>query len=319
MSSTGVICSGAIVFDILARPVDALEPWGTNSFVESLEYHSGGNGANTSLALARLGVPVRLLGAVGRDEQGRFLLDRLCDAGVDTAFVERSEEPTAATVALVNSSGERRILHRPGAGAHAFPEPIAFTAAMTAGIERYHLSSLFILPAFRANAARSLENARAAGLATSLDTNWDPLGRWMQDLGPCMPHVDTLFLNEDETRMVTGRSSPREAAEFLLACGVGTVVIKLGPRGCAIYTGACEILSPAFEVDALDTTGAGDCFVAGYLAALLDGATPAEAGRYGNAVAAFSVQRIGSVAGVPPRAEVDAWMRTARVRAGAAG
>jgi sugar/nucleoside kinase (ribokinase family) len=141
----------------------------------------------------------------------------------------------------------------------------------------------------------------------------------MQDLGPCLPHVDTLFLNEDETRMVTGRPIPLEAAEFLLARGVGTVVIKLGPRGCAIYTDACETFSPAFEVDALDTTGAGDCFVAGYLAALLEGAPPAEAGRFANAVAAFSVQRIGAVAGVPPRADVDAWMRTAAVRAGAAG
>lgn len=86
--------------------------------------------------------------------------------------------------------------------------------------------------------------------------HWDPHGRWMADLEPCLRHLDFLFLNEDEARMITHSSSPSEAARIVLEKGVRTAVMKLGRRGCAIYTRAHEIFCPAFEVNAHDTTGA---------------------------------------------------------------
>ena len=108
----GVLCVGNIVFDVLVRPVDRLD-WGTTTWVEAIEQHLGGNGANTSSALARLGVPVRLLGTIGNDTPGDQLLAALRAAGVDTAHMSRSDAPTPTTVALVNSAGERLFLHRP--------------------------------------------------------------------------------------------------------------------------------------------------------------------------------------------------------------
>ena len=100
----------------------------------------------------------------------------------------------------------------------------------------------------------------------------------MRDLQPCMPHLDLIFMNEDELRMVTGYSDPKQASKVLLDAGVGTAVLKLGVRGCGIYTQRDEYLCPAFDVAVKDTTGAGDCFVAGFLAARLDGATLPDAG-----------------------------------------
>ncbi len=89
--------------------------------------------------------------------------------------------------------------------------------------------------------------------------------------------------------------------------------MKLGPRGCTIYTNNDrEVICPAFEVDVKDTTGAGDCFVAGFLAASLRGATLSEAGCFGNAVAAQTVQNIGAVTGIPGYDEVDSWMHSNR-------
>jgi sugar/nucleoside kinase (ribokinase family) len=307
----GVLCSGAIVHDILVRPVNRSN-WGTTTFVDSIEYHVGGNGANTSWALATLGTPVRLLGVVGRDRQGDLALEGLRRAGVDTALVGRADFPTATTVVLVNQGGDRQFLHRLGASRNAFAAPVRFEAELIEGSAHYHLASLFILPRLRVHAAAMLAEARSMGLGTSLDTNWDPEGRWMRDLEPCLPHLDILFMNEDEARMVTGSSNPAVAAGVVRAGGVRIAVMKLGRRGCAIYTDAGEIICPAFEVDAKDTTGAGDCFVAGFLSALLRGADLAEAGRFANAVAALSVQKIGAVTGVPPRAEVEAWMRSPR-------
>jgi sugar/nucleoside kinase (ribokinase family) len=294
----GIICSGAVIHDTLVRPVEDPQ-WGTTTFVETIEPHVGGNAANTSIALATLGVPVRVVGAVGRDDQARFVLDALSGCGVDISAVTAFDAPTAATVALINSAGNRMFLHRPCTG---FAAPLDFPPQLTRGMSHYHLASLFILPDFRPHAAATLANARAAGLTTSLDTNWDPRGAWMTDLAPCLPGLDFLFMNEDESRMVA--SSPAE----MLSQGVRIVVRKLGPRGCAIYTADREFRSPAFAVPVKDTTGAGDCFVAGFLAAHLGGASLPEAARFANAVGALSVQCVGATAGVRSFEETQRWL-----------
>jgi len=313
-SVAGVICSGNIVYDTLVHPVDQTQ-WGTTTPVETIESHIGGNGANTSVTLVALGVPVRLLGAVGRDDWGRFSTGVLRNSGVDTSAICEVETPTAATVVLVNSSGARKFLHRMGASKEAFRTPIDFSSSpLIDGIVHYHLASIFMLPQLRPHAAATLARAHRAGLTTSLDTNWDPLGVWMQDLGPCLPHLDTIFINEDEAQMVTGSSDPATAARILLDRGVGTAVMKLGARGCAIYTAGTEVRCPAFDVEAKDTTGAGDCFVAGYLAASLRHYSSAEAGQFANAVAAWSVQSVGAAAGVRSFEEVENWMHTATIR-----
>jgi sugar/nucleoside kinase (ribokinase family) len=294
----GVICSGAVIHDTLVRPVENPQ-WGTTTIVDTIEPHLGGNAANTSIALATLGVPVRVVGAVGHDDQGRFVLDALGRRGVETSAITVVEGPTAATVGLINAAGNRMFLHRPCAG---FEAPIDFPPQLTGGMSHYHLASLFILPAFRPYAGPSLARARAAGLTTSLDTNWDPRGAWMRDLGPCLPDLDFLFMNEDEARMLA--ATPDE----ILSRGVGTVVVKLGPRGCAVFTARGEILSPAFDVDVKDTTGAGDSFVAGFLAAHLRGGSLEESARFGNAVGASSAQCVGATAGVRTFAETQRWM-----------
>ncbi len=312
-SGPAVLCSGSIIFDILVRPVDNAQ-WGATTLVESVEYHLGGNGANTSTALARLGVPVRLIGVAGDDDQGRGALETLKSRGVDTSHVSRCGAPTATTVVIVNSAGDRQFLHRLGASEQAFPEPLEFNSALVQGASHYHLASLFILPRLRAHAPQTLARARAAGLTTSLDTNWDAENRWMRDLESCLPHLDILFMNEDEARMITGASDPSAAAGVVLAKGVRTAVMKLSNRGCAIYTKDRDVVCPAFDVEVKDTTGAGDCFVAGFLAAMLRGESHTQAGTFGNAVAALSVQKIGAVAGVPPREEIETWMRSARLR-----
>jgi sugar/nucleoside kinase (ribokinase family) len=305
----GIVCSGAAIHDTLVRPVED-PPWGTTTIVETLETHVGGNAANTSIALATLGTPVRIVGAVGRDPQGRFVLDALARAGVDVGAMSTLDAQTASTVVLVNAAGNRKFLHRPGASADAFSAPLDFPPPLIAKMSHYHLASLFILPNFRAHAPATLSRARAAGLTTSLDTNWDPRGMWLRDLAPCLRDLDFLFMNEDEARMVSGSADPAEAAAAVLSHGVRTSVMKLGPRGCAIYTDQREVLCPAFEVEVKDTTGAGDCFVAGFLAAHQRGASLAEAGTFANAVGAFSVQSIGAATGVKSYEETENWMAT---------
>jgi sugar/nucleoside kinase (ribokinase family) len=310
----GVLVSGSVVYDTLVYPASESN-WGTTTFVETIEPHPGGNGTNTSLALAKAGASVRLIAAVGDDAPGHFVMNALCRSGVDTRFVTIADTAaTASTIALVNPVGDRKFFHCMGVAANAFAAPIDFTPVLTAGMSRYHMASLFILPKLRVHAPETLARARAAGLATSLDTNWDPQDRWMDDLGGCLPHLDLIFLNEDEARMATGCPTPDGAGKCLLAGGARTAVIKLGPRGCAIYTGDSEIRVPAFDVHVKDTTGAGDCFVGGFLRALVEGASLSEAGRYGNAMGALSVQNIGGASGIPDGVDIDVWMESAETR-----
>jgi sugar/nucleoside kinase (ribokinase family) len=309
---SSVLCVGSIVHDTRVRPVGEME-WGTATLVDTIETHIGGNGALSAIALAKSGIPVRLFGAVGRDERAPFLLDTLRGAGVDTGGVEIVDGPSAATIVLVNAAGERKLIHRMGASAVAFPQPLEFTRERCEGAAWFHLASQFVMPNVRLHGAEMLRRARAAGLHTSLDTNWDSSGRWMEDLRPCLAHTDVAFMNEDEARMITGSADGTGAARVLMRHGVRTAVIKLGARGCAIHT-AGDFRCPAFEVEARDTTGAGDVFVGAFIAALLRGAELPEAGRFANAVAALGVQSVGGAGRIPPLAEMETWMRTARLR-----
>lgn len=314
MKPGGVLCCGNIVYDTLVRPVDELQWDRGTTFVECIEYHAGGNGANTARALAILGTPVHLLGSVGADEQGRYVANVLERSGVNISSVSEVSSSTAATVAIVNAAGDRKFFHRPGASYEAFAKPIDFSSELCSGMSHFHLASFFVLPRLRAQGPETLIRARAASLTTSFDTNWDPEGGWMNTLEPCLPYLDVLFMNEDEARMVTGSSDPASGARVVLDKGLQTSVVKLGARGCAIYTADREILCPAFDVQAKDSTGAGDCFVAGFLAASQRGASLTEAGQFANAVAALSVQNVGAVEGVLPRAETEAWMRVTPLR-----
>ncbi len=310
----GVLCTGNIVFDMLVHPVDQLL-WGATTWVDTIGTSMGGNGANTCYALARLGVPVRLQCAVGDDNYGDEMLAGLRSAGVDTRYVSREWGASATTIALVKTGGERLFLHKPGVCLYAPAEPVEFSAPLIQGVSRYHLANPFALPAFRDHAAETMRRAKAAGLATSLDAAWDSKGRWLQDLGPYLPHVDLLFVNEGESRMLTGLEDPCEAARALNHAGAQTIVVKLGARGCIVLSGGKVFSAPAFEIDVLDTTGAGDCFAGGFLAALQRGLSIEEAARLANAAGALSVRRVGAVGGLLSWEETHDWMETVKVRA----
>src|ERR1700736_1394096 len=109
-----VLCTGNMVLDILVRPVELSSDWTGTAVVESIEQGLGGNGANSAYTLGRLGIPVRLVGMVGADSFGDFVLAKLASAGVDISGIRRSTAPTATSVVLVKAGGERRFLHRLG-------------------------------------------------------------------------------------------------------------------------------------------------------------------------------------------------------------
>ncbi len=289
-----VLVLGNAVYDFVVRTVEEIA-WNTSHWVDAIEPRLGGNGASTAAAAASLGVPVRLISAVGQDAFGNELVDQLRRAGVDVSGVARLNDPTPATVALVSESGERMLLHRPGLALTAFASTVDLPLA---GFSHFHLANPFALPHIRRQAVPLLKQARDAGLRTSLDTGWDSRGRWMEDLEPCLPLTDYWFSNQRELEKLTGEADVTAAAAWLRIRGVGTVIAKLGASGCAVFTAEGANTTPAFPTIVVDTTGAGDVFVGTFLAALERGCDLPRTARLANAAAARSVQRLGAIEGL---------------------
>jgi sugar/nucleoside kinase (ribokinase family) len=308
---TGVLCAGNISHDILVRPVNDFR-WGTSTWVEELVEDMGGNGSNTSYALARLGVPVKLMGMVGRDERGEALLNKLTGAGVDVSAVTRSEGPTTTTICVANATGDRLFLQRPGSSLEAFAEPADFTRELCAGVSHYHQANLYSLANLRQHSAETMRRARQAGLTVSVDTGWAADGRWMEVLAPALPFTNLLFVNEDEARMLTGHTEPDAIARTLRDHGATSIALKLGPRGAVLFHGSERLECAPFQVKAVDTTGAGDNYAAGFLASLFRGLAFAEAGRIANATGAISVTQLGAVRATRSWDEIQEWMMAGR-------
>jgi sugar/nucleoside kinase (ribokinase family) len=187
---------------------------------------------------------------------------------------------------------------------------LEFAPSVVSGCSHFHLANPFAMPRMRPEAGNTLERARAAGMTTSLDTGWDALNQWMKVIGPCLPHLDLLFVNGDEARMLSGHSDPRTAAQCFRDRGVRNIVIKVGSRGCLLCDGCESVDVPGFPVTAVDTTGAGDCFAGAFLVALQRGLEPMEAARLANAIGALTVQHPGATTGLRDFESTTQWMRS---------
>jgi sugar/nucleoside kinase (ribokinase family) len=274
--------------------------------VDGISLVIGGSAAITAVAAARLGLRVALAAAVGADPAGEFMRDQLAAEGVDVSFVAvRGDAPTGMTVAL-SRGGDRAILTALGAVASLTAADVP--EALLAGARHVHASSWFLLQDCLGPGLGALFSAaRSAGVMTSLDTNWDPSGRWASpDLAAAIAQAGLLLPNEAEAvrlanGCLAGADDLDSAVSALVAAGP-RVVIKLGERGALCADGPARQHVSLPPVTPADTTGAGDCFNAGLIAGLLDGLDLAEAAALGCAAGALSTAAPGGTASAPSRA-----------------
>ncbi len=304
-----------LVADVIVRPVDRLPERGRLQLVEGIDLHSGGPAHTTAVALATLGVETAVVGRVGEDPFGAFLIEVLGRHGIESHVRRDGEAATSMTIVAVGSGGERSFLHLVGANGTLVAGDVA--DALLARTRHFHLGGYFLMPSLDGEpGAALLRRAKAAGCRTSVDLAWDAQGRWMAALAPCLPHLDLLFGNRDELAAVTGLERPSDMAAEVRRRGVGLVAVKLGEDGAYVEDEAWRGHVPAFAVDPIDTTGAGDAFCAGFLAGWFGGWDLAETTRFANAAGAMCVTAVGGSAGVRSRSETLAFMqRTAVHRA----
>jgi sugar/nucleoside kinase (ribokinase family) len=274
--------------DVLVLGDDVTPAFGQQEkLVDRISLVIGGSAAITAVAAARLGLRVALVATVGGDPAGSFMLDQLAGEGVDVSAVAiRDAMPTGMTVAL-SRGGDRAILTALGAMASLTAADVP--RALLARARHVHVSSYFLLAdSLGPGLAGLLAAARAAGARTSLDTNWDPAGRWRDErLSAVIEQVDVLLPNEAEAIALSGTASPGAAAAAL-ATGGRALVVKLGERGalCAEGPRLHQVSLP--RITPVDTTGAGDCFNAGLIAGLLQGLALPDAAALGCAAGAIS-------------------------------
>ena len=305
--------------DVLVLGDDVTPAFGQQEkLVDGIWMVVGGSAAITAVAAARLGLSVGLVAAVGADPAGDFMLGQLAREGVGIAAVAvHDTAPTGMTVAL-SRGADRAILTAPGAVASLTAQDVP--AALLARARHVHVSSYFLLErSLGPGLAAVLAAARAAGATTSLDTNWDPAGKWGDDhLHAALAQTDVLLPNETEALRIAGAPALPAAAGALTAAG-RRLVVKLGERGALCADGPVWHRAELPPVTPVDATGAGDCFNAGLIGGLLRGLALPDAAALGCAVGALSTQAAGGTASSPDLASALALARTATVRRVSAG
>jgi len=226
----------------------------------------GGSAAITACGCARLGLRTGLLARVGDDVFGTFTRERLAEAGVELLpLPPLPDVPTGLSV-ILSAPDDRAILTVAGTIPTLRPEDVDDVVLSRAS--RVHVSSLFLQPTLAAGLEDVFVRARKLGVKTSLDTNWDPSGRW-DAVAEILAVTDVFLPNAAELRAVTGVEDLDEAAAGLVAGGT-TVVLKDGARGARAWWPGGSASAPGLVLDVVDTTGAGDSFNAGFLAAQAD-------------------------------------------------
>ena len=258
------------------------------------------------MGLAKLGDPVAFLGKAGDDPWGRYCVECLRGRGIDVRQAGCDPALKTGVTVAITSPRDRALVSFLGAIAALSEKDV--TDAALAAANHLHVASFFLQERLRPDLKSLFARARRLGLTTSLDPGFDPSEMWGADLKETLTEVDLLFPNEVELRGLTGTDDVAEALGKL-DNGHTQVVAKLGSEGAAILEGGVLVRAPAFAIDPIDTTGAGDSFNAGFLHAWLGGGSTMEALRLGAACGALSTRGLGGTARQADLAEATAFMK----------
>ena len=297
-----LICIGMALVDSIIRGFNP-EPVSASGYVaESGSLNAGGEAVNASVAAAKLGLKTGILCALGNDAAGEMVLDTLRKGGVDTRAVVRTAA-TPVTTMFVRQDGTRKSITNQAHRFNFHPEkdPSLFTNARAV-----LLGSLFRAPFDDPAVVQGVvSSAKAAGQLVFADTkipNFKALA--LVDLRDSLPQIDYITPNEDEARHFTGKEDPEAMADVFLDYGVRNVIIKLGGKGCLLKNRETLIRLPSLPVEAVDATGAGDNFGAGFISEILRGAPPEEALRFANACGAVCTTAVGAGTALRDREQV---------------
>jgi sugar/nucleoside kinase (ribokinase family) len=287
-----VIVAGEINVDLIVREAPPLE-LDKELLAKDMDLILGGSSSITAFNLARLGARVGFVGVVGEDAFGRYCAERLRRAGVDLEHLRWARKAKTGITIWLTQGARRAGVTYPGTIAmlRAADVPSDYLARA----RHLHVGAYFFQKRLHAGAAALFRRARRLGLTTSLDTNYDPAEQWDSGLREVLKHTDIFFPNEDEALRITRAPDVCEAAHQLGALA-RIVAVKLGAEGALVATEGRMFKVPAVRVKAVEMTGAGDSFNAGFLSRFVRGASLEECARAGVQAGARAVTRVGGTA-----------------------
>ena len=300
MSSKEISVIGVGVIDFLVGAVDEKKFIVDSQEIDYMKISFGGDALNEAVALARLGKNAQWISKLGDDDAGRRILNYAAENGVDTSRVKiQAGLETAITVVLIDAKGERRFLTNPHSSLRKLAAedilPHVDDMAQIVSFASMFISPLLDVPTME----RLFRRIKASGRTLAVDMKCSKNGETLQDLSGVLSSVDYFFPNEIELATLTGETNIYKNVAALLESGLTCAVVKRGEKGCIIATKSAQIEIPACHVEkVIDTTGAGDCFAAGFLWALSEGWQLEDCGKFACAAASCSVEEVGAVAGV---------------------
>lgn len=296
-----ILCVGDMLADLIIREINQDVVFNnTATPIEEVAIKTGGDALNNSIDMSILGNKVAVVGRLGSDMFGDYLYKIGTEKGVDMSHCIRCEDkPQTKSVILMRKGGDRKFYYYAGSNDEFVFEDIDLSLLDQCRI--LQMGGTFHFPNFDGEKGTLplLKEAKARGVITSMDVNTDFTGRWNETIECCYPYLDYFMPSLEQAVLITKKEDPREMADFFLERGVKTAVIKMGSQGCYAKNQEGEAFScSCYNVPVVETTGAGDAFVSGFLTSVLKGKTLKECVTFATATSAHVVQAVGTTTGM---------------------
>ena len=307
---------GVYIADMLGRHVSQIPPGQNISILEEIRITVAGTAGGTTVDLAKLGMDVYALGAVGTDELGDFVINTLKKYGVHTeGMVRKSGVQTSATILPIRPNGERPALHVLGANAELTEKDVDLD--LVASMDYIHIGGTPLVPKLDGEPmSRIFKHAREHGVVTTYDVLAMPRPDMLKLVATSLPWVDYWMPGFEEAVMMSGLQERAEVIRFFLDKGAKHTIFKMGAEGSSaawMENGTLkEIRVPALEVPVVDSTGCGDAYCAGFITGLSLGWDIPKACELGTAAGGLVIQGLGSDAGIKNLAGTLEFMRNAK-------
>ncbi len=296
MPEFDLLVIGEINPDLILQGQDVTPAFGqAEKLVENAALTIGSSSVIFACGAARLGLKVVFVGIVGDDVFGHYMLNEMQKRGIDTNSCIISKQETTGFSVILSQPQDRAILTHAGSIASLRYGDI--DQAIFKQARHLHLGSFFMLSQLQKDVPRLFSQAKAAGLSTSIDTNWDPKELWDSGIAEVLKYTDVFLPNEAELLNISKKKTLEEALEYFQA--IPTLAVKLGSKGGLAKQEQQTFTAPPLAINVVDTTGAGDTFDAGFLYGYLKGWDSKKSLKLACVCGSLSTQGIGGTSAQP--------------------
>ncbi|WP_242985339.1 carbohydrate kinase family protein [Vallitalea okinawensis] len=305
-------CVGIAVADVVVKPIRVIPEPGKLELIDSVTMHTGGCAVNVAIDLAQLGVNATICSLVGEDAFGDFLVSKLKEVGVRVEGIKtQSKVATSSSIVLSQENGERSFLHNIGANGIFGKSDIDWDTIKESDII-FVAGSLLMTKFDGQETVEFLKKVKSMNKTTLLDTAWDSTGAWFEKIEGCLQYVDYFMPSYEEAVMLSGFKKLEDIVDLFKSKGSKNVIIKCGSDGCYANCNNKVFEYPIFKVDVVDTNGAGDSFVAGFITGLCEDMSIEESLEFALAVGSFCVRSVGASTGIEHKTKVKQFIANYR-------